>query len=67
MNKRISDLDEMLTVKDICDHLKIKERTVYKMCAISSFPAIKIGKAYRIPKKEYEKWIKNYIGKPILI
>lgn len=62
-----NDLEEMLTVQDICKHLKVKERTVYKMCAISSFPAIKIGKTYRIPKKEYEKWIKIYIGKDILL
>ena len=66
-NKRMLDLEEYITVQYVCNHLKIKERTVYKICAISSFPAIKIGKTYRINKNQYEKWLKSNIGKTILL
>ena len=59
MNENINTLPEMLTVSDIMKHLKIGKNKAYKLIQVGSFPKIQIGNTYRIPKKEYEQWIKT--------
>lgn len=48
---------EMLTVKDIKEHLKISEKKAYKLIKYKGFPKIVIGHRYFIPKKQYLKWL----------
>ena len=58
----------MLTLEDIKNHLGISSNTtIYKLIAIKSFPKIKIGKKYLIPKNKYLKWIENNLGNDIII
>ena len=47
----MSDLEEMLTPMDI----------------MNSFPKIKIGNTYRIPKDKYIKWVSNNIKNTIYL
>lgn len=63
----VSDLDEMLTINDVCQHLRIERKKAYRLCKLDSFPAIKVGKSYVIPKGLYLKWLKAYVGKEILL
>lgn len=44
-------MDEMLTPTDIQKHLKIGRNKTYQLIQLSSFPKIKIGNTYRIPKE----------------
>lgn len=48
-------MDEMLTPTDIQKHLKIGRNKTYQLIQLSSFPKIKIGNTYRIPKEKYLK------------
>ena len=43
---------EFLTVKDIQRILKIGINQAYNLCQRGDFPVMKIGSAYRIPKKD---------------
>lgn len=54
-----------LTPKDIMNHLQIGKDKVYLLCALKGFPAIKIGKTYRIDPQKYIKWINEHIGNTI--
>ena len=54
-------MDEMLTPTDIQKHLKIGRNKTYQLIQLSSFPKIKIGNTYRIPKEKYLKWISDNI------
>lgn len=58
-------MDEMLTPTDIQKHLKIGRNKTYQLIQLSSFPKIKIGNTYRIPKEKYLKWISDNIRKTI--
>lgn len=58
---------EMLTVKDIQQHLCLSKNIVYQLVQMDSFPKIKIGNSYRIPKDKYEKWIEQNIRREIII
>ena len=54
------------TIKDIQRILGIGKNNAYKLLQLPSFPFIKIGKRYLIPKDDFEKWIKGSLYKKLL-
>ena len=60
-------MEKMLKVSDVQEHLHISKNTAYKLLKIKSFPKIKIGKNYIIPEEQYLKWVKDNIGKTIIL
>ena len=60
-------MEKMLKVSDVQDHLHISKNTAYKLLKIKSFPKIKICKKYIIPEEQYLKWVKDNIGKTIIL
>lgn len=63
----MDDMERLLTIKDIQEHLQIGRNRVYQLIKIDSFPKIKIGNTYRIPKQKYLEWIQNNIGKTVFL
>ena len=51
--------DQILTVKQVADYLKVNERTVYRMAAAGKIPAFKVGASWRFEQAEIAKWIKE--------
>ena len=51
--------DQILTVKEVADYLKVNERTVYRMATAKKIPAFKVGGSWRIKQAELEKWIQE--------
>ena len=54
-NKSMSD--EILTVKEVADFLKVNERTIYRLASFKKIPAFKVGNAWRFKKVDIETWI----------
>ena len=54
-NKAMSD--EILTIKEVIEFLKVNERTVYRLAAAKKIPAFKVGNAWRFKKIEIGAWI----------
>lgn len=54
---------ELLTVKDIINHLKIDKMTAYRLIKDGQIKAVNIGTKkrpkYRILKEEYEKFLRG--------
>jgi len=50
--------DQIVTVKEVADYLKVNERTVYRMASANKIPAFKVGGSWRFKLVEIEKWIK---------
>lgn len=63
----MDDMERLLTIKDIQEHLQIGRNRVYQLIKIDLFPKIKIGNTYRIPKQKYLEWIQNNIGKTVFL
>lgn len=63
----MDDMERLLTIKDIQEHLQIGRNRVYQLIKIDSFHKIKIGNTYRIPKQKYLEWIQNNIGKTVFL
>lgn len=51
--------DQIMTIKEVADYLKVNERTVYRMASAGKIPAFKVGGAWRIKVSELEKWIEE--------
>lgn len=50
--------DDILTIEDVANYLRVSERTVYEWAQKGEIPSGKIGKTvWRFKKSEIEKWV----------
>ena len=49
--------DQVLTVKEVAEYLKVNERTVYRMASANKIPGFKVGASWRFKQSEIERWI----------
>jgi excisionase family DNA binding protein len=50
--------DDIITVKELADYLKIADKTAYRFAAEGKIPGFKVGSAWRFKKTEIDAWIK---------
>lgn len=55
--------DEILTVKEVAELLKISAKTCYDWTHIEGFPCVKIGNCSRIPRAMLLEWMERQAGK----
>ena len=51
--------DDVLTLKDVAEYLKVTDRTIYRMVADRKIPAFKVGGSWRFRLVEIDRWIKS--------
>lgn len=49
------------TARELADALSLNIMTIYRYIGVGKLKAYKIGKEFRIEKKEFEKFLKNTI------
>jgi len=54
--------DEILTIKEIADYLKVAEKTIYRLAGNKKLPAFKVGGIWRFRKSEVDRWIDTQSG-----
>jgi excisionase family DNA binding protein len=52
-------IDQIMTVREVAEYLKVNERTVYRMASAKKIPAFKIGASWRFKGEEIEHWIEK--------
>jgi len=55
-------MDEILTVKEMAQFLKMNERTVLKMAQAGAIPAAKIGGQWRFKRALVDRWLDDKMG-----
>ena len=50
------DPNDYLTIPEVAAYFRISRSQVYKLAKKPSFPAVKLGKQWRINKEELNKW-----------
>jgi excisionase family DNA binding protein len=59
----------VFTVSDIQKYLNISKEYAYSLVRANTFPSIKIGNSYRIPKDTFLHWVqysaKNHLQIPV--
>ena len=60
MNEK-NNIDNLLTIRDVAEKLRLNPRTVYRLIEAGSLRAIKISrKAYRVSEKELIRFLKEH-------
>jgi excisionase family DNA binding protein len=51
--------DEVLTIRDVAEYLKVTEKTVYGLAQQNRIPAFKVGGQWRFRRKDLDAWIER--------
>ena len=49
--------DEILTLKEVAEYLKLAEKTAYRLTAEGKLPGFKVGGSWRFKREDMESWI----------
>jgi excisionase family DNA binding protein len=49
---------DILTVRELAEYLKIKEKTAYRLAAEGKIPGFKVGGSWRFRRQDIESWIR---------
>jgi len=52
-------MDEILTLKELSEYLKIAEKTLYGYAQKGLVPGIRIGSAWRFRKTDVDQWLEE--------
>lgn len=55
--------EQILTVRDVAELLKINEKTVYRLASEGRVPGFKVGGSWRFRAGDIENWIAAEVGK----
>lgn len=47
----------IMTIKEVAEYLKIKEKTAYALAAKGEIPGFKVGGSWRFDREDIEAWI----------
>jgi excisionase family DNA binding protein len=56
--------NEVLTVHDIAEVLRVSTSTAYRLCRDAEFPAFRVGGQIRVTRKDLYAWIARRLGFP---
>lgn len=51
--------DEILTLKEVAQYLKLAEKTAYRLAAEGKLPGFKVGGSWRFKREDVQKWIEQ--------
>ena len=54
--------DEILTIREVAELLKINEKTAYRLAADGKIPGFKVGGSWRFDRQEIANWIKREVA-----
>jgi excisionase family DNA binding protein len=49
--------NDILTVKEVAEYLKVNERTIYRLATNGELPAFRVGASWRFRLNEIDNWI----------
>ena len=52
---KMPEIANLWTVREVAKHLRLSERTVYKLLRSQELPSIRLGDQYRIPADALER------------
>lgn len=55
----IDDLPSILTVPEAAKIARVSTGTMYQMVRIEGFPVVRLGRAIRIPKQAFLRWLES--------
>lgn len=50
-------MNELLTIAEVAERLKLSPQTIYKMIKDRTLPAIRVGSQWRISEQKIQEWL----------
>ncbi|MCL4266934.1 MAG: helix-turn-helix domain-containing protein [Anaerolineae bacterium] len=54
-----TDPDVIMTVREVCDYLRLSESTIYRLVQEGKLPGRKVGGAWRFSRKGLDEWLRE--------
>ena len=51
--------DQILTLKEVAEYLKLAEKTAYRLAAEGKLPGFKVGGSWRFQESDIRRWIEE--------
>ncbi len=51
--------EEIMTLKEVAEYLKLAEKTAYRLAAEGKLPGFKVGGSWRFKREDVEHWIEE--------
>ncbi len=51
--------DEIMTLKEVAEYLKLAEKTAYRLAAEGKLPGFKAGGSWRFKADDIDRWIEE--------
>jgi len=51
--------EDILTIKEVAEYLKVTERTLYRLAQEGRIPAFKVGGSWRCRRADIDAWIED--------
>lgn len=51
--------DQVMTVKEVADYLRVNQRTVYRLAVERRLPGFKVGATWRFKRSDIDDWINS--------
>ncbi len=51
--------DEIQTLKEVAEYLKLAEKTAYRLAAEGKLPGFKVGGSWRFKREDVQSWIEE--------
>ena len=51
--------DDILTIKEVAEYLKLTERTLYRLVQEGKLPGFKVGNSWRFKQADIDRWIED--------
>ena len=46
-----------MTIQEVCEYLKLNDKTAYRLAAEGKIPGFKVGGSWRFDRADIENWI----------
>jgi excisionase family DNA binding protein len=57
----MDDKDEIMTLEEVAQYLRLKPQTIYSWAQEKKIPAAKLGKEWRFKKSIIDRWFNQHI------
>ncbi|MFP4149201.1 MAG: helix-turn-helix domain-containing protein [Nitriliruptoraceae bacterium] len=55
---------ELLTAAEVADQLRVSTMTIYRLIRSGELPAVRVGRNYRVPVAELERYLAQQVVDP---
>lgn len=63
-NERRTTPNEILTIDEVAEYLRLTPQTIYKWAQEKRIPAVKLGKEWRFRRSVIDKWFDDQLQWP---